>query len=163
MRENIDKIRRMALYVPLAFVCIAIFYLGTVFLQGYDSGNALPHIGGTVRFAGSPSQEPEVEAIEIADTSDLPTTMPAVPTPAKQVVMHAMQRREQAPAQAARPLPSTASSVAHEVANPDPSAGGNVLGSSDNNGDKLTDPTPPALSTDPVPEIPEPQIPPIRE
>lgn len=158
--NNQNYLKQFVIFTPLAIICLGLLLLGILFIQSYDSGNALPHVSKDSHNADSPNEEPLVGTVDIADTSDLPTKLPSLPTPAKQTVIHAMQHRQQPTPQPERPLPAVASTVA-QAATTTP---GKVLGAVDQQVDNATNPqqnNPPVPDETPIPPIPVPNSPQI--
>jgi hypothetical protein len=145
VKHNVNSLKPYLIFIPVLLVSLAIMLLGALFVQGYDVGNAIPRLSDD-KSVDNPGAVPAINAVEIADTANLPSNMPPLPTPAKQTVIHAMKHKEQPEPQPPRSLPETVSPVAERVTaiapDPQPSASaGNVAGASDNNGDHVTDST----------------------
>jgi hypothetical protein len=153
MRVNQNRLKQLAWYVPLTIACVAMVYLGTMFLQGYNSGNAWAHATEETHAVGVPSEEPLVGTIEIADASNLPSNLPAVPSPAKQSVTHTMIHKESSRPQPARPQqnPSETATQVQDALN---NVAHNVI-------EKPKDP--PVVDIPPVPEVPAPTLAPITQ
>lgn len=97
------------IFIPLLLAFVVMVLLGTLFVRGYDVGNAIPHPTSEVIADEIPHHDPSLEPIVIIDTAELPQELPDVPTPTKlpNVAQHAQLRQQSSP-QAPRPLPPIA-------------------------------------------------------
>ena len=165
MKHKANNLKTYIIFAPLVLISIAIIFLGALFLQGYDVGNAMPQTPGGNYIANTPSVEPTIDAIEIADTSKLPSNMPAVPTPARQAATHSMKHKEPATPQPARPLPPVAE-AATSGTRPVNDAVHQAIQEQQSQNQTPPPPADPTPVTDPnapVPEIPAPVTPPIAQ
>jgi hypothetical protein len=163
VKQNLHNLKIYLIFTPLLFASVALLVLGAIFLQGYDVGNAMPLIKDDQSTAIDPGKVPNIGMVEIADTSKLPTKLPAVPTPAKQMTTRTMSMRhkEESTPQPARPLQPVAE-AATTATTPVNDAVHQAIQQSQ------TPPPDPQLQTPPAPDpnapinpIPDPTLPPI--
>ena len=164
MKHNRNSLKSYIIFAPLLLVCAAILFLGALFIQGYDVGNAMPHSQDGKIFAHDPEAEPTVDTIEIADTSNLPNNMPAVPTPARQVTTHSMKHKESVTPQPARPLPPVAEAATSSQTPVNQAVQQAVEQQQQAQQPPVVEPTPPPVDNSaPVPELPPLENPPIAQ
>jgi hypothetical protein len=156
VKQRRNNLNTYIIVTPLLLVCIALIFLGAYFVQGYEIGNVMPHAQDEKVLANDPAAEPSIDTIDIADTSNLPSKMPSVPTPARQITTLSMKHKESSTPQPARPLPPVA-----EAATSTPPPVNNAVKDAIEQQQPPTPETPPADNSAPVPPIPEPQTPPL--
>lgn len=150
------------IFAPVLLVALAIIILGALFVQGYNVGNAMPRLPVNDAFADSPEATPSIAAIEIVDATDLPTNMPDVPTPARQITTHSMKHKETPTPQPARPLQPIAE-AATSATTPVNDAVHQAINQVNPEQIPTGTPTPPPADTTPVPEVPAPNTPPLAQ
>ena len=82
-RFTLQKTHSTLLFVPLAFVVLAVAILGIMLVRGYDQGSIVPMASSQGGFAETPELAPAADPVDIADTTQLPETITSIPTPTR--------------------------------------------------------------------------------
>ena len=85
-RFTLQKTHSTLLFVPLAFVVLAVAVLGIMLVRGYDQGSIVPLVSRPNVIVEPPELAPVIEPVSIADTAQLPETISSIPTPTKVTV-----------------------------------------------------------------------------